>query len=96
MASTTTKKTSNFKTAVAVLGPLLTFCGKTRVFVAYITFPGASSMAFLAPAQVPGPMSRYCDGVQGPKKHLSAKPGSLKKSLTKFGLQPISLANSSQ
>ena len=53
-------------------------------------------MAFLAPDQAPGPMSRYCDGVQGPKKHRRAKPGSLKKSLKKFGLQPISLANSSQ
>ena len=34
MATTTTNKTSNFKTTGTVLGPLFSFCGKTRVFVA--------------------------------------------------------------
>ena len=46
-------------------------------------------MAFLAPFHAPGPMRRYCAGVQGPKKHLRAKVGSLKKSFSRFGLQPI-------
>ena len=34
MANTTTNKTSNFKTTRVVLGPLFSFCGKTRVLVA--------------------------------------------------------------
>lgn len=37
---------------------LLCSNGQTRVLVAYITSPGASSMAFLAPSRVPGPMRR--------------------------------------
>ena len=53
-------------------------------------------MAFFAPTHVPGPIRRYCAGVQGPKKHLRAKTGSLTKSLHKSGLQPTSLAISSQ
>ena len=48
-----------------------------------------SSMTCLAPGHAPGPMRRYWAAQQGPKKHLMARRGSLKKSLPRFGLQPI-------
>lgn len=58
-----------------------------------ISFLYVSSMTLLAPDHAPGPMRRYWAAQQGPKKHLKAKSGSLKKSLLRSGLQPIKSAS---
>lgn len=67
---------------LAVVLFLLSTCGN-------ISFLYVSSMAPLAPGHAPGPMRRYWAAQQGPKKHLRARIGSLKKSLLRCGLQPI-------
>lgn len=58
-----------------------------------ISFLYVSSMTLLAPGHAPGPVRRYWAAQQGPKKHLKAKRGSLKKSLLRSGLQPIKSAS---
>ena len=58
-----------------------------------ILFLYVSSMTPLAPGHAPGPMRRYWAAQQGPKKHLKARRGSLKKSLLRSGLQPIKFAS---
>lgn len=58
-----------------------------------ISFLYVSSMTPLAPGHAPGPMRRYWAAQQGPKKHLKARRGSLKKSLLRSGLQPTKSAS---
>ena len=66
------------------------------VLTAYTVLLRAFSMAFLAPTHEPGPIKRYCEGVQGPNKHLKASTGSLRNNFIKLGLHPIISASSSQ
>ena len=87
---------TNMKTSLSTF--MMVWCLLTAVSFLLSTFGNisflyVSSMTLLAPGHAPGPMSRYWAAQQGPKKHLKAKRGSLKKSLLRSGLQPIKSAS---
>ena len=69
--------------------------GVSRNLVPDTVFCQTFMMVSRAPLHTCGPWRRYVAGTAGPKKHLKAKAGSLKRSEVKVGLTPILAARAS-
>lgn len=68
----------------------------TRILMGFRTLSHCFRMAFLAPSHFPGPVRRYWQGEQGPKKIFIASMGSLRSRAGTLGLIPMKEPSSSQ